>query len=96
MWKTVGTIYLFLSGAITLFLFCWMAFEDIRMYRQPWRKGSSKFGYNLKWNGIGWLMLLGCMPVINIVVALYLFLPKLWLGKIVELYFKIFFPERLK
>ncbi|BAW19247.1 hypothetical protein [Ralstonia phage RP31] len=68
IWKWVGLAYLGLSLVFTLYLLGVMISEDIRMYREPWRKNTSKFGYNLKWGGIGWWFLIATLPGFNLVL----------------------------
>jgi hypothetical protein len=77
--KSVGVIYLILSCVCLIGTFFVLLFEDIRLYRESRRKTMSKFGYNLRWNGLGWIMLLGCLPGLNLIILIYFFLPN-WIG----------------
>jgi hypothetical protein len=81
--KWTGIIYLILSAVLLLGTFGVLLFEDIRMYREPWRKTASKVGFNLRWNGLGWPMLLACLPILNLIV-LYLFILPNWIAAVVE------------
>jgi hypothetical protein len=74
--KLIGFGYLILSCFLTLGFFVILVKEDIRMYREPWERNQSKFGYMLIPNpigvwGLGWWMLAGTLPVINLFVAAF-------------------------
>lgn len=76
-WKWAGAAYLAFSAFMMLAMFVILFKEDLRMDREPWRKNTSKFGYNLRRNGpasvwgLGWWMIAGCLPVINLIVLVF-------------------------
>lgn len=61
-------LYLGLCIGIGLIWIAICGYEDVRMYREPWRRNASKFGYNYKC-GLSWTMLFvfSC-PVVNLVI----------------------------
>ena len=63
--------YLGLSGVAIIYWFIQFLIEDIRMYRNPWMKSASKFGYNLKWKGVGWYLLATLLPIVNIFLLVF-------------------------
>lgn len=67
VWKYIGLVYLLASLGNTLYWFIGFVREDIQMYRDPIRRSLSKFGYNLKWKGFGWWILLLSLPGCNLV-----------------------------
>ncbi|SAL05981.1 hypothetical protein AWB81_07393 [Caballeronia arationis] len=81
--KWTGVIYLILSAVSLLGTFFVLLYEDYKLYRDPLRRATSKIGYNLKWNGIGWMLLLGCLPILNLIVLFFFSLP-IWVDALTE------------
>jgi hypothetical protein len=64
--------YIGVCTALALITIVRFAYEDIRMYKQPWRRASSKFGYNYK-NGISYaLLMFTAFPGLNLITGLLL------------------------
>jgi heme/copper-type cytochrome/quinol oxidase subunit 2 len=74
-WAHALVLYLVVCVGIALFFIGVFAYEDFRMYREPWRRQASKFGYNYK-SGMSWIMLaFAAIPFLNLAsFSLYIFL----------------------
>lgn len=63
-------VYLAICGLIGLYWIVVCGYEDIRMYRQPWRLAASKFGYNFK-STLSWVIFVALsFPILNIVTGI--------------------------
>jgi hypothetical protein len=69
VWKWIGLGYLAISFLATALVFVSLLREDRRHHMNRWRTGNCKSGYNLKWGGIGWWLLMACLPGINLIIG---------------------------
>jgi hypothetical protein len=80
--KWIGLGYLGLSMVLFVVVLLWLLYDDYKLWRDPIARNNSKFGYNLFpnlrwglsfWNswGVGWLMAIACLPVINLLVLAF-------------------------
>lgn len=58
--------YVAFSLVMVVAFLVWMARDDIRMRREPWRLSSAKFGFNFSRRGLWWTAFMW-LPVINLV-----------------------------
>jgi hypothetical protein len=81
IWKWIGLGYVVLSFVAVLIVFSQLLWEDYRLHRDRWRMANSKFGYNLKWKGIGWWLMVACLPGVNL-IAVAVFVAPHWIGHV--------------